>query len=176
MIDNDVPQFPHCDAAVLHAPGECTYCDKHPDWQSLRHFWGIAYTGHEPAEHEVPCPSDARRGTHGAHTWGGNRPTEIEVPVEPSYASRTLYSHSGDTFTAAAAAARRQPPPQPTDGPAIQDLVIDDIAIRTEVGRQRYGTALQAHNGRDALRDAYEEAMDLTIYLRQLIAERGELR
>jgi hypothetical protein len=31
---------------------------------------------------------------------------------------------------------------------------------------------LQAFNGRDALRDAYEEALDLACYLRQAIAER----
>lgn len=27
------PQMPHCDAYVLHAPGVCEYCDRHPDWQ-----------------------------------------------------------------------------------------------------------------------------------------------
>jgi len=35
-------------------------------------------------------------------------------------------------------------------------MVIADIEARRQVGVQRYGTALQAHNGRDALRDAYE--------------------
>jgi hypothetical protein len=33
-------------------------------------------------------------------------------------------------------------------------------------------TYLQAHNGRDALLDAYQEALDLAIYLRQALAER----
>lgn len=51
-------------------------------------------------------------------------------------------------------------------------MVIADIHHRREVGIQRYGTALQAHNGRDALRDAYEEALDLAMYLRQAIEER----
>lgn len=32
--------------------------------------------------------------------------------------------------------------------------------------------ALQPHNGRDALRDAYEESLDLVCYLRQAIEER----
>ena len=36
----------------------------------------------------------------------------------------------------------------------------------------RYGTALQPHNGRDALLDAYEEALDLAMYLKQAIVER----
>ena len=51
-------------------------------------------------------------------------------------------------------------------------MVIADITARREVGIQRYGTALQAGNGRDALRDAYEEALDLASYLRQAIEER----
>ena len=54
----------------------------------------------------------------------------------------------------------------------IWDLVIADMKTRDHVGRQRYGTPLQAHNGRDALQDAYEEAMDLAVYLRQAIEER----
>lgn len=68
-----------------------------------------------------------------------------------------------------------QPMPVPNDRPSIQSMVRADIDAREQVGIQRYGTALQAHNGRDALRDAYEEAMDLTIYLRQVIEERGPL-
>lgn len=56
--------------------------------------------------------------------------------------------------------------------PSVQGMVIADLETRTKVGIQRYGTALQPHNGRDALRDAYEEALDLACYLRQAIAER----
>lgn len=40
-----IKQFPHCDSRVLHAPGKCEFCDKHPDWQDLRLAWGIAFTG-----------------------------------------------------------------------------------------------------------------------------------
>jgi hypothetical protein len=65
-----------------------------------------------------------------------------------------------------------QAAPVPNSGPCIQDLVAADIATRKQIGIQRYGTPLQAHNGRDALRDAYEEALDLAMYLRQAIAER----
>lgn len=67
-------QLPHCDAAVLHAPGACDYCDRHPDWQELRATWGIAYTGQPPTDDQLPCPSDYRRGTDGAHVWPGNIP------------------------------------------------------------------------------------------------------
>jgi hypothetical protein len=46
---------------------------------------------------------------------------------------------------------------------------------RKVVGLKRYGTLLQPFNGRDALRDAYEEALDLAQYLRQAIEERDAL-
>lgn len=65
-----------------------------------------------------------------------------------------------------------QPMPTPNDGPSVQSMVRADLEVRERIGRERYGTALQPHNGRDALRDAYEEAMDLTCYLRQEIEER----
>lgn len=65
-----------------------------------------------------------------------------------------------------------QPLPTTNDHPVIQTLVETDIKARIAIGIQRYGSALQPHNGRDALKDAYEEAMDLTMYLRQVLYER----
>jgi hypothetical protein len=65
-----------------------------------------------------------------------------------------------------------QPRPIPNDRESVQSLVRRDLEVREQVGIQRYGTSLQAFNGRDALRDAYEEALDLACYLRQLIEER----
>lgn len=65
-----------------------------------------------------------------------------------------------------------QPAPTPNGRPAVWDLVITDMQERDQVGRQRYGTPLQPHNGRDPLIDAYQEALDLVVYLRQAIAER----
>jgi hypothetical protein len=60
----------------------------------------------------------------------------------------------------------------PNSSTPIADLVLADVRARRELGLKRYGTFLQAGNGRDALRDAYEEALDLCMYLRQAIAER----
>jgi hypothetical protein len=77
-----IGQFPHCDQRVLHAPGECGYCDQHMDWQDLRSAWGIAFTGYEPEDKELPCPSDHARGLAGAHVWGGNRPTILNNEME----------------------------------------------------------------------------------------------
>lgn len=73
-----------------------------------------------------------------------------------------------------------------TDGPHMHDLVGADLralaalggepaaawlARRAQVGLARYGQPLQAHNGRNAMRDASEEVLDLLVYLRQAIEE-----
>jgi hypothetical protein len=50
-----------------------------------------------------------------------------------------------------------QPKPTPNDGPTIVNLVIDDLRERDRIGHAKYGTSLQAFNGRDALRDMYDE-------------------
>lgn len=66
-----------------------------------------------------------------------------------------------------------QPSPIQNASIPIWDLVIADIKERDAVGRERYGIPLQANNGRDALVDAYQEALDLVVYLRQAIEERN---
>ena len=65
-----------------------------------------------------------------------------------------------------------QPNPTANDKPAIWDLVVADMQARDKVGEDRYGVRLQPHNGRDALKDAYAEALDLCVYMRQAIYER----
>lgn len=65
-----------------------------------------------------------------------------------------------------------QPAPAKNDLPGVWGMVMKDMVDRDQLGRQRYGTKLQPHNGRDALRDAYEEALDMVVYLRQAIYER----
>lgn len=65
-----------------------------------------------------------------------------------------------------------QPLPVASGSPIMHRLVQDDLEGRLKVGIERYGQPLQGHNGRDALRDAYEEALDLTVYLRQALYER----
>lgn len=61
-----------------------------------------------------------------------------------------------------------QPMPIPHAGePFIHDQVAADIAARGELGRQRYGTKLQAFNGRRSLQDAYEELLDGACYVLQ---------
>lgn len=65
-----------------------------------------------------------------------------------------------------------QPPPRANDYPALWSLIRDDMTLRDRMGAKKYGTRLQPHNGRDFLRDAYEEALDLVVYLRGAIFER----
>lgn len=55
-------------------------------------------------------------------------------------------------------------------GPARWSVAAD-VQAREQVGIERYQTSLQAFNGRDCLRDAYEECVDGVVYLRQAIEE-----
>jgi hypothetical protein len=54
----------------------------------------------------------------------------------------------------------------------VLPLVMEDLKARDKMGTDKYGTTLQTHNGRDPLLDAYQEALDLVMYLRQTLAER----
>lgn len=68
-------------------------------------------------------------------------------------------------------AATAQPLPAANKNIYVQTLVQQDIYDRLQFGIGKYGTGLQAFNGRDALEDAYQEALDLCCYLRQVIEE-----
>ena len=67
-----------------------------------------------------------------------------------------------------------QPKPKANKNTPVWDSVIEDMKNRDHVGRQRYGVPLQPFNSRDALTDAYEEALDLCVYLKQAILERAK--
>ena len=96
----------------------------------------------------------------------------------------------------------RQPAPKANDGPIVWERVIADaerkfgstrfgaertrrdsivteamildMKNRDRLGRERYGVALQPNNGRDALRDWYEEALDACAYGKQAQIEGTE--
>lgn len=62
--------------------------------------------------------------------------------------------------------------PKPIEGKTVvADQVIVDIQERVEFGVRKYGGPLMTHNGRNALWDAYQEALDLVLYLRQRLLE-----
>lgn len=71
--------------------------------------------------------------------------------------------------------AAEQPTPQPGKQ-VVGDAVLVDIRQRMELGKQRYGTYLETHNGRDALQDAYDEKLDDVFYTKQYMLEREDLR
>lgn len=58
----------------------------------------------------------------------------------------------------------------------ILPLVIADLEQRAKAGFEKYGSKLMSENGRDAMVDAYQEAQDLVMYLRQALEERNESR
>jgi hypothetical protein len=79
-----------------------------------------------------------------------------------------------------------EPAPVRTDSPAVWPFVIadaprvadeastrvlsrllSDMSARHEEGIRKYGVPLQVENGRNPAVDAYQEALDLTVYARQ---------
>lgn len=65
-----------------------------------------------------------------------------------------------------------EPLPIESSNPPLLYLVVSDMQERKEFGEKKYGMPLTAWNSRDALVDAYQEALDLCVYLRQAIYER----
>lgn len=65
-----------------------------------------------------------------------------------------------------------EPAPVDQGSPSVHDLVVSDFEERKQHGLNVYGVTLQGGNGRDQLRDAYMEALDLTCYLRAALFER----
>lgn len=60
--------------------------------------------------------------------------------------------------------------------PTIWDQVVEDMKQRDQFGLKKYGRHLEANDGRDTLVDAYEEALDLSVYLKKAIIERDEAK
>jgi hypothetical protein len=86
------------------------------------------------------------------------------MPARVGMPRATMHAHRRRTV--------EQPAPIPNDQPAVVDLVVADMQERKALGIQRYGVALQPGNGRDGLRDLYEELLDACCYIRQVIEER----
>lgn len=60
------------------------------------------------------------------------------------------------------------------DPSPVRELVVADMRARDDEGRRKYGVPLQPFNGRDSLVDAYQEALDLSVYLRNLQVEQDD--
>lgn len=66
---------------------------------------------------------------------------------------------------------KEQNSPRPAEGD-VWLLVLKDMEERRKHGIEKYGVPVQPYNGRDPLVDAYQEVLDLCVYLRQEIEER----
>jgi hypothetical protein len=137
--------------------GKSGYSDPHV--ASLFEEFGIELTPPEVADKEGINP-ETHRDPNDALDESLEIPQddtqEIPVPPVPSVPE----PREGD-----------QPLPKQNDSTPIQHLVIKDVLDRMDLGKRRYGTYLQAGNGRKTLQDAYEEALDLAIYLRLMIED-----
>jgi hypothetical protein len=74
---------------------------------------------------------------------------------------------------------KQRPGDQPLPEPGrecVQDALIAQIEERKQLGIERYGRPLETHNGRDAVQDAVEEAIDLAVYLKQVELEMRDVR
>jgi hypothetical protein len=49
--------------------------------------------------------------------------------------------------------------------PELHKAIVADMRDRDKLGRERYKTPLQAGNGRDSIVDAYQETLDLRVYI-----------
>lgn len=77
------------------------------------------------------------------------------------------------------AATEQQPASTASEGEAVWPRIFDSTAIvipgalreamkeRHQLGLKRYGVALHVWNGRDPIVDAYQEALDLLVYVQQ---------
>lgn len=70
---------------------------------------------------------------------------------------------------------QEQQPPEDGTGPDCWELVLDDMESRRALGVEKYGKPLRPDNGRNALVDAYQESLDLVVYLRAAIEQNKAL-
>lgn len=89
------------------------------------------------------------RGFLTLETWARSGSLYLKTRIAPELASLTEFGKI----------------PRP-DSRAAHAL-IQDIQQRADWGTKKYGEALRAFNGRDALVDSYQEWLDAWVYLRQ---------
>ena len=69
-----------------------------------------------------------------------------------------------------------QKAPLNTGSASAHDLVIEDMKKRKAFGLEKYGTCLTSDNGRDHLKDAYEECLDMLVYLKCAMEQRDAMQ
>lgn len=56
----------------------------------------------------------------------------------------------------------------------VLDQIVQDMRERNDIGTQRYGGPLLAHDGRNSMVDAYQELLDALVYTRKALMELPE--
>lgn len=118
----------------------------------------LSYTGAPGSVIRVGAPAarEAQRHTARSRWHNGLPPVDLKAPNP---------------------AATPEPAPiESAESRPVLDLVLEDLKARREMGIAKYGRELHTHNGRDTLMDAYQEALDLVMYLRAEIEQRDEYR
>jgi len=93
------------------------------------------------------------------------------VGSEPHYPDMTAPESVQTGLQTGTGMSEPEPPPIPNNQPMIWPLVVEDMEDRNLAGVEKYGVGLQAFNGRKPLKDAYQEILDLAVYIRQRIYE-----
>ena len=79
-----------------------------------------------------------------------------------------------DTIVAHHKSHNAKEPPPAAGKIDVTEAVVADMKERSKIGTEKYGTPLMTGNGRKPLVDAYQEVLDLAVYIKQEILERSE--
>lgn len=122
--------------------------------------------------HGLPCGVPTRKERDAVRAFWHHYGLGNEIIAYRLHESNNEKIKASNNRVMAESPIKDQPQPKQSTHPAVWRLVMKDMVDRDQTGRERYGVPLQGHNGRDALVDAYQEALDLAVYLRQAIYER----
>ena len=114
---------------------------------------GVFFKYHDDFRRHEPCPGPQINGTIV------DQPAPIATSRRPAWELVIEYTEVMQM--------------QQPENKRIKTLVLADMRERDKVGRERYGTPLQAGNGRRHLIDAYQEHQDFAVYLRTWLDEQG---
>ncbi|MGL4600311.1 MAG: hypothetical protein ACRCVE_02140 [Plesiomonas sp.] len=135
--------------------------DNNPSWESIGDSRYVAYHGWSWIWNRVG-------DNKFAYLTNGEDAITFSLWITTKSGLRKIPIPSGvDAATAI------QPAPSGSGNP-ILGMVLADLTNRALEGKEKYGEPLKANNGRKPLWDAYQEALDLCMYLRQMIEEQKQ--
>lgn len=153
MMIKEEPVKPTTPTTVSHHCGKCG-----------RKLIDISTYSTPPTPTEYYCPVCDRHvgmetGTHGMASHLVGLPKSTPPPSPTS------------TVTT-----EQQPPVVDAVGQDVWLLVMKDMEDRRRAGIEKYGVLVRHDNGRDHLVDAYQEILDLAVYIRAQMEKDRELR